>query len=191
VPHEVRFAFPEGPLDLAEVAGPDYAGGRAWWMIDFAALERAMAGGTRPDRSSETPAGLASARERVVATLDALESRLGVPAGKLVLGGFSQGAMLALDVALRTDRPLAGLVLMSPTLIARDDWVAGMPKRAGLPVLLSHGRADPLLPFAATESLRDLLLAAGLTLRWHPFNDGHTITDGVVEDLAKFIRDLL
>src|SRR5262245_45871791 len=34
VPRSVRFAFPEAPIDLGELVGPAYAGGRAWWMID-------------------------------------------------------------------------------------------------------------------------------------------------------------
>jgi phospholipase/carboxylesterase len=192
VPHGVRFAFPEGPLDLATVAGPGYFGARAWWMIDIATLEAAMVSGAgRPDRSADVPEGLAAAREKVVATLDALETELSVPAGQIVLGGFSQGAMLALDVALRTSRPLAGLVLMSGTLLAREEWVPAMVSRRGTPVLMSHGRSDPLLPFVTAERLRDLLSDAGLQVRWSAFNGGHTITEGVTEELARFIRDVL
>jgi phospholipase/carboxylesterase len=191
VPHEVRFAFPEAPLDLARIAGPGYAGGRAWWMIDLAALEAAMATGRRPDRSHEEPEGLAEARDALVGTLSALQRDLGVPDGQLVLGGFSQGSMLALDVALRTQLSLAGLVLMSSTLIARDAWEPAMPNRAGLPVLMSHGRADPLLPFATAETLRGLLEDAGMAVQWHPFNGGHTITEGVLEDLSPFLGRVL
>jgi phospholipase/carboxylesterase len=190
VPHEVRFAFPEALLDLAEVTGiPAYSGARAWWPLDLEALERAARGEERRDRSNEVPEGLAPAREAVVGTLDALQATLEVPEGKLILGGFSQGSMLALDVALRTDRPLAGLGLMSSTLLCRQEWEPLMAGRAGLPVLLSHGRNDPLLPFAAAETLRDLLTAAKLDVRWVEFSGGHTITDGVVEALGALIRD--
>jgi phospholipase/carboxylesterase len=191
VPHEVRFAFPQAPLDLGELIGPGYAGGRAWWMIDIDRLAAAAAGVEREDRSNEVPEGLASARDRVIETLDALETQLGVPRGEVVLGGFSQGAMLALDVALRTERPLAGLALLSTTLLCRHEWVPLMPRRAGTPVLMSHGRSDPLLPFAAAERLRDLLADAGLAVRWHPFNGGHGISEGAVEELAKLVRDTL
>jgi phospholipase/carboxylesterase len=191
VPGDVRFAFPEAPLDLAELAGSAYAGARAWWMIDVERLAAAAAGAAREDRSDEVPAGLAEARTQMAATLETLERELGVPTGRTLLGGFSQGAMLALDLALRTDRPLSSLALLSGTLICRADWEPLMPRRAGLPVLMSHGRADPLLSFQAAEQLRDLLVQAGLAVRWHPFNGGHTISEGVLDDLCRLIHDTL
>src|SRR3984957_4543524 len=58
VPREVRFAFPEAPLDL----GPMAMGGGAWWWIDPARLQRAAMGGPPEDRSSEVPEGLLQAR---------------------------------------------------------------------------------------------------------------------------------
>ncbi len=76
---------------------------------------------------------------------------------KLVIGGFSQGAMLATDVALRSDIPLAGLCLFSGTLIAEQEWVVSAPNRRGLRVSLSHGQSDAILPFTAAERLRDFL----------------------------------
>jgi phospholipase/carboxylesterase len=108
-----------------------------------------------------------------------------------VLGGFSQGAMLSLDVALRTSRPLAGLVLMSSTLIAAGEWTPLFPTRRGLSVLESHGRDDPLLPFALAELLRDLLRHAGLEITWVPFRGGHAIPDVVLDALSAFLRAVL
>lgn len=192
VPHEVRFVFPEAPHDLGELADlPAYAGTRAWWMIDVEALERAARGEARADRSNEVPEGLPEARASAISMLDAVEARLGVSSDRIVLGGFSQGSMLALDVALHTDRPLGGLVLMSSTLIARADWEPRLGARRGLPVLQSHGRTDPLLPFTTAETLRDMLRQAGLDVRWIEFNGGHTITDGVLEGMSRFIQDVL
>lgn len=188
VPADVRFAFPEGLLALdPALFGP----GRAWWPIDFAALEAAIASGRTRDLSAQVPEGLAEARVAVSALLDALVAELGASRERLVLGGFSQGAMLACDIALREARPLAGLVLMSGTLLAEHEWTPLMPRRAGLPVLMSHGRADPLLPFALAERLRDLLVDAGLVLRWLPFSGGHGISDGVVAELGRFIAGVV
>lgn len=191
VPREVRFVFPEAPLDLAEELGPGAVppGARAWWMIDVEALQRSMMTGERRDRSRERPAGLDAARARVLALLEEMEHRLDVPSDRIVLGGFSQGAMLGLDVALRTDRPLSGLVLMSGTLIAADEWSPLMPQRRGLKVLQSHGRADQLLPWASAERLSGLLRDAGLDVRFLPFNGGHAIPDSVVDALGRFIAE--
>src|SRR5207244_1388810 len=134
-----RFVFPVAPL-----APPALAGGRAWWMIDLARLQQ---GPRTPRDLNEIPAGLAEARAQLSSLLDAVEKELGVPGNRIVLGGFSQGAMLSLDVALHRLSPLAGLVLLSGTLIAAHEWAARLPARAGLPVFQSHGSEDPLLPF--------------------------------------------
>lgn len=187
VPDEVRFAFPEAILELdPRMFGP----GRAWWMIDIERLQRALGGGELRDLSREVPEGLAEAHARTSALVAELEALLGAPPEKTVLGGFSQGAMLATDIVLRDQRPFAGLVAMSGTLLAEDEWQPLMARRAGLPVLQSHGRADPLLPFALAEQLRDLLTEAGLSVTWLPFNGGHGISDGVVEALGGFIREV-
>jgi phospholipase/carboxylesterase len=189
VPREVRFAFPEATLDLGEMGGPGYAGARAWWMIDAATLG-AAARGERPDRTSLVPDGLTEARATITDVLAGLAALLGAKPARTILGGFSQGAMLTVDVAVRRDEPFAGLALMSGTVIALPEWTPGFPKLAGLPVLQSHGRADPLLPFASAERLRDLLRGAGADVRWVDFAGGHTITSSVLDGLGKLIRDV-
>jgi len=182
VPREVRFAFPVAPIDL----GPQAAGGRAWWHIDLAAMQRDTQRGTPRDRSQEIPEGLAEARALVDETLTELQKALAP--SHLVLGGFSQGAMLSCDVALRTERPLAALVLLSSTLLAEGEWAPLAPRRRGLPTVLSHGRSDPLLPFGAAERLRDLLTGAGLEVTWVPFRGQHEIPHAALDAVAKVVR---
>ncbi|ACY17658.1 alpha/beta hydrolase [Haliangium ochraceum] len=165
-----RFVFFAAPL-----AQPELMGGRAWWMIDMEALQRAMLGGGRPDFSREKPEGLDDARELLGEAIRALRERLDAAAAPLILGGFSQGAMLSCDFALRSDEPLAGLILFSGSLLCADEWRERMPKRAGLRVFQSHGQSDPILPFGAAERLRDLLREAGLEVSWCAFPGQHAI----------------
>jgi len=188
VPREVRFAFPEAPLCLPELAS---YGGRAWWPIDMAALQRAATTGRPRDRSLESPAGLPAAHAQIVQVLDGLEAELSVPTGALLLGGFSQGAMLACDVALRTPRALAGLILLSTTLLSRPEWQPLMAARAGLPVLQTHGRSDSLLPHDRAIELRDLLLEAGLKVKWHDFPGAHEVPSSVLSALNEFCNEHL
>jgi len=188
VPREVRFVFPAGPLVLDPRAPEDLAP-RAWWLIDIAGLQTAIASGRAVELARETPPGLDLARDHVTKFLGALESELDAPLERVVLGGFSQGAMLACDVALRAERTPAGLVLLSGAPISVPDWQALAPGRAGLPVLMSHGRADPILPFAGGELLRDLLLGAGLKVEWLEWSGGHGIPDSVVGRLGPFVAE--
>ena len=185
-PPGTRFVFPEAPLSLESVG---YGAGRAWWMIDLARLQRRRDDAEVIALMSEIPEGLAGARARVVAMLDDIDEKLR-PSG-VVLGGFSQGAMLSCDVALRAARPLAGLVLLSGALIAEPEWGPLMPARRGLPVLQSHGRADPILPFEAADRLRDQLTKAQLEVTWLPFHGEHEIPPLVIDRLGTFLERTL
>lgn len=184
VPRPVRFVFPAAPVELDW----SYGGGRAWWMIDVERLQADLMAGRTRDLTADTPDGLPGARAKVEALLDDALARLAPACGQLLLGGFSQGAMLACDVALRTARPLAGLALLSTTFLAADEWTPLMPRRAGLPVLQSHGHEDPLLPFSIAERLRDALAGAGLDVTWVPFHGGHEIPVPVLDALGAHVR---
>jgi phospholipase/carboxylesterase len=186
-PEGTRFVFPAAPLAL-----PAYFGeSRAWWMIDMARLERVVAMGQQPSLAREVPPGLGDARARLLTMIHVMRTRMDAASAPLVLGGFSQGAMLACDVALRTDVPLAGLVLLSGTLLCVQEWQPLMAKRAGLRVFQSHGQSDPLLPFSAAEELRELLRTAGLDVSWHGFAGAHEIPLRVLHALGQFLHDVL
>lgn len=188
-PAGTRFVFPEAPLSLGMPGMMMDA--RAWWMIDMVRLEQALRSGALRDMSQEVPDGMAEANQMVNALLDAVEDRLGVPGDRIVLGGFSQGAMLSCDVALRSDRALAGLVLFSGTLLAEPEWGPRMAARAGLKVVQSHGRHDPLLPFSLAERLRDLLTGAGLAHTWVPFDGQHEIPRAGLTAASALLQDVL
>jgi phospholipase/carboxylesterase len=185
-PPGTRFVFPEAPIDL----GAAYGGGRAWWWIDMESLVRRRASGEKRDIDA-VPEGLEAARRQVETMLDAVENELRPRAGQLVLGGFSQGAMLALDVALRSSRTLAGLVLLSCTHLAAREWAERMDARRGTPIFMSHGREDELLPFSVAEGLRDALLSHGIAVEWVAFRGGHGIAPEVLDGLGAFLRRLL
>jgi phospholipase/carboxylesterase len=182
-PQNTRFLFPAAPLELDSPFGES----RAWWLIDWARRERAVAAGRADALTRDVPPGLPEARTRVIALVREAAARFPAASG-IVLGGFSQGAMLSLDVALHDAQPLTGLALLSPTMIAEDEWRPRMASRRGLRVLLSHGRQDPLLPFAVSERLRDALTEAGLDVRWVPFDGQHEIPPTVVDALGSLIR---
>jgi phospholipase/carboxylesterase len=182
VPRGTRFAFPAAPIELAPAI---YGDSRAWWRLDVAALEEAITTGRHRDLASSVPEGLPEARAKVVAMLDALAAKLAPSA--LFLGGFSQGAMLSLDVALNDARPLAGVLLMSGTFLAESVWRPKMAARSGTPVLVSHGSHDPLLPFAETKRLGDALAEAGWKVDFVPFRGQHEIPPVVLDRLGQLV----
>src|ERR1051325_288007 len=164
-----------------------------------AARGRSAAGGAprpgrrgppRPRAPGPAPAALDAARAHVLRLIDQLTARFGIADDRLVLGGFSQGAMLSLDVALHRAAPPAGLVLMSGTLIAESVWRPRLPSLRGVPVMMSHGRHDALLPYHIAEILRDRLRPAGAPADWRPSLGGHEIPRVAIDSAGKLLRGL-
>lgn len=178
---KARYIFPAAPL-----SGPEFGGGRAWWPIDLETMQIALAQGKFRELQNLEPDGLKQAKSALEACLDQALARFG--SGPMVLGGFSQGAMLCTEIALTTSRPLVGVILFSGTLLARQRWgSAEAPPRR---VVQSHGRSDPLLPFFGAEALRDLMLASGHSVDFVPFQGAHDIPAPAVERAAKLLDDV-
>lgn len=177
-----RFYFPQGPIDLG------FQGARAWWLIDMEAVQRL---GRDPEALREfrrqEPEGMAAARAALLKVVREVADSTKLPMKRLALGGFSQGAMLATDVALRTEEPCAGLAVLSGTLLIEDTWKVKAKARAGFHVFQAHGTSDPVLPFRGAELLRDLLTEAGQSVEFLSFPGGHTITLNEMDDLARFL----
>jgi phospholipase/carboxylesterase len=127
----------------------------------------------------------------LVALIEEVEKRFGVTRKQLVLGGFSQGSMLALDAALHMKEKPAGLLLLSSTLIARPRWEPLMASLAGVPIVQSHGAQDAILQLADAERLAALLREAGANLRWVEFRGGHEIPPVVLRKGSELIREAL
>jgi phospholipase/carboxylesterase len=167
------------------------ADARAWWLIDMARIAADQAAGRIRDLSSEIPRGLAPARETMLAFLKEVEQTFGVEPRKIVIGGFSQGAMLACDLMLRATQPYAGLIQLSGTLLAAQEWEPLLQKRKNVPVFQSHGMRDDILPYAGAEKLRNTLTHAGLSVEWHSFRGGHEIPAPVLRCLGPFISKVV
>ena len=183
----VRFVFPQGPLP----ADPDHpdAPSRCWWPIDMERLQRAVVSGGDMASAQEIPPGLVDARKGLRAMLDALLLQTRLPMSKVILAGFSQGAMLVTDVTLRLDEAPAALGILSGAPVCFDEWKRLAPKRAGLKVLQSHGTHDPLLRLSWGKHIQTLLVEAGLQVSFVEFPGGHGIDGSVVDALAALIAE--
>ena len=172
VPNDGRLVFLQGPL-----RGP-VSGSRGWWWLN---IEGHIPQGERlPDFSNANPAGIKLASRLVREYLDELD-------GPIVLGGFSQGAMVSAEIAFQTDQELAGLVLLGGTTVNEAAWVERFAERRRLPIFVAHGRHDGVLPFSIAERFVNQLQAAGLSVTWLPFDGGHEIPAIVVRELNAFL----
>jgi phospholipase/carboxylesterase len=177
VERSVRWLFPDGPEVL------DW-GGRAWFPIDVAAFEEAQRSGKSRDLSGGEPEGMAESRLE----LQTFIAELGVPWDRLVLMGFSQGAMMAVDLALRAAQAPAGVAILSGTFVDKKTVAALAPKRAGLAFFQSHGSVDPILGFQEALKLETALKAAGWKGELRRFEGGHGIPPELLPELGEWLR---
>lgn len=180
----VNWLFPNGHLTVP--LGGHYQG-RAWFPLRMAELEASIAAGSGVDLSKMAPPGL----DKALAHGQKMIQALNVPHEKLVLGGFSQGGMLATELALRGKTAPAGLAILSGSLVDADNWEKLAPQRKGLKFFQSHGIYDSVLRVEPARKLEQLLVTAGLDGMLYEFPGQHEIPRDVLEQLGSFLRDVL
>jgi phospholipase/carboxylesterase len=173
-----RFIVPAAPL-------PHAAGGRAWWPLDLEERWRALEAGRLDELAEAVPPGMAEARALVLNLLDEIRSRY--QPSTVIVAGFSQGGMVAMDVGLAATPPVDGIAMLSGTLVAGSVWRKQVTRPEKPAIFISHGQADEVLPFSQSERVRDLLRAHGFNVSWAPFAGGHGIPTSVLEALGTFI----
>jgi phospholipase/carboxylesterase len=173
-----RFFVPAAPLAQG-------GSGRAWWYFDQDrpphAWDERLPEGFHPHPQ------VARVRRAVQQLLRDVRARYAPE--RLVLGGFSQGAMLSLDVALQANPPVDRVAVLSGVLLAESLSALQAARDPKPRVFVSHGRQDPVLPFAAADSARRMLEHHGYAVQFQPFEGRHQIPDEVVAALADFIYD--
>ena len=153
-------------------APDDYYGGFSWYDIT---------GNSAP--------GVLRSRKLLFDLLDDLRSR-GFSTEQTTLGGFSQGCLMAIDVALRYPHRLAGVVGISgyvfePTKVLLELSPVALEQR----FLITHGTFDPVVPFEKTRPQITKLQAAGLRIDWREFAKPHTIAgEEELGVIRKFVR---
>lgn len=173
-----RFVFPEAPVDLSPMG---MAGGRAWWPINMAKLAEINQTRDYDQLMLLEPPGMREAEEKLFETVQAALAVSGLDETRLILGGFSQGAMVSTNLILMRKLRPALLALFSGTLLNREQWQKLAAAHSGCDVLQSHGRQDFVLPFAPAVELKSLLVDAGFRVEFIEFNGPHTIPMNVLQ----------
>ncbi|KTF67841.1 MULTISPECIES: alpha/beta hydrolase [unclassified Sphingomonas] len=168
----IAFVAPDAPSLM-----PRMAKAHQWWPIEsFSPAERAAG-----------VAGAAPDLDRFLS--DELKSH-GLGDDRLLIVGFSQGAMMALHVGLRRRHPIAGIIGISGMLVDPGSLEAEITNRP--PVLLIHGTADDVVPFRSLELAANALSAAGVPVTTHVSRGlGHSVDQDGLAAAAAFVARVL
>jgi phospholipase/carboxylesterase len=174
----VRFLLPHAPV-IPVTINNGYRM-RAWYDILGMDLVR-----------REDEAGLRRSRDDIEALL-ARERDRGVPAGRTVLAGFSQGSAMALLTGLRHGQRLAGIAGLSGYLpLAQHTAAERSDANALTPVFLGHGRQDEVVAIERGRASRDLLQEQGYQVDWHEYAMGHSVSLEEIGDLNRWLVEVL
>ena len=124
------------------------------------------------------------------AFIDSVLAQFGLTEERLVLVGFSQGTMMALQVGLRRERPVAGIIGYSGMVADAERLEAEIRSRP--PVLLVHGDVDPVLPIAHFHDSKAVLERLALPLTTHVSPGlGHSIDPAGLKLGVDFLKTVL
>lgn len=150
--------------------------GFQWFAIDTA-------------RPFERHAEIATSRPIIGELLADLWAQTGLTAADTILGGFSQGGMLAIDAGLRLNDPIKAIVSFSGGAVAPDDLPPAGDQSPKL--CLVHGDADDVVPVSLSANGHERLQALGYDSRLH-VSPGcpHSIAPDGLEFVRGFVSGI-
>lgn len=174
LPPSVRFVFPDAPIRAVTINNGMRM--RAWYDI--------LQFGPGP----EDEAGIRESQ----AIVEGLIAQAGVPPGRVVLAGFSQGGAIVLHTALRHPQRLAGVVALS-TYVPLQAKLEGELSEAnrGIPIFMAHGRFDDIIPLPRASASRDLLARLGCQVEWREYDMPHSVCMEEIGHVSAFLRTVL
>lgn len=159
-----RFLFPNAPKPFEMYPGMPF--GYTWF-----------------DGWPAEPESFRESRQLILDLLDYALEQHPTPPGKVIVCGFSQGGMMALDTGFRTEKPIAGIVCMSGAL--NEDELPALKRP--IPVLVIHGTDDDVIPVVNARRTRAVLEEHGIDTTYQEFPMGHQVT----EESLNLVRDFM
>lgn len=177
----LRCYFPRAPIDVP------MTGGYAWFPSAAEELQKALMGQYFFNLKELDPEAMQSNARLVADTINKNRSDTNRP---LILGGFSQGAILSMEIFLNGYLSVDGLLLWSGSLLAEERWKS-LTAPSKVPCFISHGRQDPVLPFEGATALESLLKEKGLSVENLYFDGAHEINMPIIEASQRVITRCL
>jgi phospholipase/carboxylesterase len=157
-------------------------GSYAWFQFGVSAQ------GTRVINQAQE----AASRQQLAQTIAGWSEELGVPPDRVVVGGFSQGGIMALSLLLTQPELMHAAMVMHSRLLDEVKPLIAEPARlAGRQLWVSHGTADDVLPLAYAHATRAAVAALPITLRYEEFANRHEITPDELGQAMAWLQSLM
>jgi phospholipase/carboxylesterase len=168
------FASVRAPYELGESS-------YAWFHVEFAPTGAAI-------RSDEAE----SSRVLLLGFIDELAQAYGTDPRRVYLLGFSQGAMVSLCAALSCPEKVAGLVAASGRILPELlPGIASPDRLEGLPIFVSHGIRDEVVPIHHGRAIRDRLARSPVDLSYREYDMKHEIRQECIADMSAWLSSRL
>ena len=175
---KIRFVFPHAPMRAITIN--DGYVMRGWYDIAKTDI------GARQDAE-----GIRVSQRQIEALIEA-EIAAGVPAERILLAGFSQGAAIILHTGLRYPARLGGLMALSGYVPLAETLEAERhAANQQTPIFMAHGRQDEIIPHSLAEGSRDVLTGLGYAVEWHSYNMPHGLLPEEIDDIAQWLCKVL
>ncbi|KAI5922333.1 Phospholipase/Carboxylesterase-domain-containing protein [Camillea tinctor] len=180
---EVKFVLPHAPrMSVTSAAGMSMP---SWYDIV------ALSGRTEDLRARQDEQGILVSREYLHGLIQA-EIDSGIPANRIVLGGFSQGGAMSLFSGLTAKVKLAGIVGLSsylPLEAKFPDFVKESDLNHDTPVLMCHGDVDPVVPTAFGKESYEILKSQGFAVTLKMYEGmGHSACLEELDEVEAFLQ---
>ena len=170
----IRFIFPHAPsMPVTVNNGMSMP---AWYDITSAQID-----------NKQDEAGIRKSQQSVLALIER-EIQRDISSSNIILAGFSQGGAIALHTGLRYEKPLAGIMGLStylPLIDSVKDEIHQANKNT--PILLAHGKHDPVVPFNLAEKTKTFLDELNYTTELYSYVMEHSVCPEEVNDISGWI----
>ena len=176
--HSVRFVFPNAPSMPVTINGGHVM--PAWYDITSVELDkRADEAGVRRSQSA-------------ISELIADQRAQGISAERIVLAGFSQGGVIALQTGLRHAEKLGGVMALSTYLACVESvGTEASPANRDIPIFMAHGSMDPVISIALAKLSKARLETHGYVIDWHEYGMPHSVCAEEIEAIGAFLIRIL
>ena len=180
--HDYTWYFIEGPVQVPLGMG---VMGKAWFPLDMEAMQRAlMAGNSEYYFKNTPPPGMAE----MVTKLIPLVENIAKNHHEIILGGFSQGSMIASHLYPFVQKQVQKLLLLSSTLADVETLSKNYKDADPVAVYQSHGASDPVLSIKGAMALKEFYEERNIDHKFHQFSGAHEIPIQVLEDAKSFLK---